>query len=238
MLSAREHFSFGVRFRSRRIPWGEETAGVMEIKRIRIFRNGLRSALSGIHLVDRFLMVFMLILLLQSAYSLFFPSGPGTGVSDVDIIVRTSSAAIFGYFLSANFIRPPSISGLAQPPPALSAEVLQDGGTASPGAPRSRIGFSPSEQAAGLARGQAGVSSAGAPQPERSSCSRLQIIVAACVGLFCLVTLLLLRNTASWSHALPDSAPVTATVAQFRDFVSGCVGFLIGCPTHRPGQTP
>ena len=50
----------------------------MEIKRIRIFRNGLRSALSGIHLVDRFLMVFMLILLLQSAYSLFFPSGPGT----------------------------------------------------------------------------------------------------------------------------------------------------------------
>ena len=41
------------------------------------------------------------------------------------------------------------------------------------------------------------------------------------------------------SHLLPvESDSVAASVVQFRDFVSGCVGFLIGCPTHSNNQTP
>ena len=61
----------------------------------------------------------------------------------------------------------------------------------------------------------------------------LQVAAATGIGLFCLAVLLLLRNTPLGDAAMeaqPDR--LTATVAQFRDFVSGCVGFLIGCPTH------
>lgn len=55
--------------------------------------------------------------------------------------------------------------------------------------------------------------------------------MATVIGLFCLVTLLVLRNLNQWGLAV-ESDSAAASVVQFRDFVSGCVGFLIGCPTH------
>ncbi len=56
----------------------------------------------------------------------------------------------------------------------------------------------------------------------------LQVGVATGIGIFCLAALLLLRNAARWHPALAQSV----AVVQFRDFVSGCVGFLIGCPVR------
>ena len=61
----------------------------------------------------------------------------------------------------------------------------------------------------------------------------LQVAVTAGIGLFCLAALLLLRNTSLGTAALSaQGSGGTATVAQLRDFVSGCVGFLIGYPTR------
>ena len=45
--------------------------------------------------------------------------------------------------------------------------------------------------------------------------------------------LILLRNVGGWGAGIEASPSATAIVAQFRDFVSGCVGFLIGSPTNR-----
>ena len=59
---------------------------------------------------------------------------------------------------------------------------------------------------------------------------RLQILIATVIGVFCLVTLILMRDLGGGSDA-GWSATAAATITQFRDFVSGCVGFLIGCPT-------
>ncbi len=47
------------------------------------------------------------------------------------------------------------------------------------------------------------------------------------------VTLILLRNAGGWGEGIEASPSATATVAQFLDLVSGCVGFLIGSPTNR-----
>ena len=55
--------------------------------------------------------------------------------------------------------------------------------------------------------------------------------------IFCLVTLLVLRNLSQWDLTAAESDSVAATVVQFRDFVSGCVGFLIGCPAHTDKQS-
>ena len=186
--------------------------------RLRALLNALRTALAGIHPVDRSLLLCMAVLLGQSAYSLFVP-GPGGPLADeIDIIVRTAAASIFGYFLSASFL---SCGGQSGPSPAaVSGHTMK---AADSGGPMGRIGFA---------------ADAPEPSPENpepwsaASGGCVQTSVAAALGLFCLVTLVLLRNTGGTPS---DSA--TATVVQFRDFVSGCVGYLIGCPTHLPAHT-
>ena len=66
------------------------------------------SVLRRISLVDRCLMLFMLILLLQSGFSLFLAPPAPSGTSAIDVMIRTSSAAIFGYFLSGSFGKTPT----------------------------------------------------------------------------------------------------------------------------------
>ena len=178
----------------------------------------LQTALSGIHPVDRSLLLFMAVLLGQSAYSLFAP-GSGPMADEIDIIVRTAAASIFGYFLSGSFL---SCAGQSGPSPsAVSGHMLK---AADSGGPVGRIGF-----AAEVPEPLPGDAASRSAAP--GGC--IQTAVAAALGLFCLVTLVILRNTAS--QAPSDS--VTATVVQFRDFVSGCVGYLIGSPTHLSAHT-
>ena len=64
--------------------------------------------IKSIHTVDKFLIIIMLMLLLQSAMALFIQRDLITQSNNIDIVVRTSSASIFGYFLSENFIKPDS----------------------------------------------------------------------------------------------------------------------------------
>lgn len=176
---------------------------------------------SRIHLVDKCLIVFMAILLAQSAFGLIAGEAWAARANDVDVIVRTAAASIFGYFLSANFIdrgsaraeeRPQQEDLQAQQPgsreePPLSGESLD----------AMSLPEAPAEEAL---------------QPDPDPEARLQILVAAGIGLFCLAALILLRNIGGYTGATL-SATAAATVTQFRDFVSGCVGFLIGCPTSR-----
>lgn len=62
--------------------------------------------------------------------------------------------------------------------------------------------------------------------------SSLQVVMATGIGLFCMVVLIVVRNSAQLNEAAAQSSTVMATVVQFRDFVSACVGFLIGYPTE------
>ena len=139
-------------------------------------RKRLGKAFSGIPPTDRWLLLFLAILLGQSAYSLLAGPGSRPESGDIDVIIRTASAAIFGYFLSA--------------------------------------------------RGRQGEETAGTGG---------HMTAAAGVGLFCLVVLLVLRDRAPEDPAAVGSDSATATVAQFRDFISGCVGLLIGAPSGRSG---
>ena len=52
-----------------------------------------RAAMRRIHPVDKGLLLFMLILLIQSAANLFFPAGDSSTAGEIDIVVRTSAAA-------------------------------------------------------------------------------------------------------------------------------------------------
>lgn len=151
--------------------------------------NLKRTASSGgrkgrVRLMDWCLLVMMAILLAQSAYSLFSAPALGTETSSIDIIVRTSSAAIFGYFLSANYRRE-------------------------------------------ITPGEGELDDAG---------NGLQVLTTSGIGIFCLVTLLAFRAAALRDPDLAATDSATATLAQFRDFVSGCVGCLIASPAGKTSQ--
>lgn len=179
--------------------------------------------LPHVHLVDKCLMVFMIILLLQSAFTLFTDEYIIQEANSIDIIVRTSMASIFGYFLSTNFARKakgktttlvsseknsPDQQELETPPEQPFDPPIFDPYTADPMEEELDVAVT----------------------------GKLQIIVAASLGIFCLLVLILMRNLVDWSTIITDDATnlsatsAAATVGQFRDFVSGCVGFLIGCP--------
>lgn len=185
-----------------------------------LFRRILKT-FRTIHLVDRCLILIMAILIGQSAYSLFNIESITPENNSIDVVVRTSAAAIFGYFVSGNFIRSRSLSVPPEQTPS-PIPVLPEVKTP-PAAAQSRIGFYMTEnpKSAAMETGSADVQhNADAP-----SNSRLQIIVVSSVGIISLCVLLLYRNVAQ------ASAATAGTLTQLRDFVSGCVGFLIGCET-------
>lgn len=198
----------------------------MKIQRL----PSVRTAWQQLHLVDRCLLVLMAVLLAQSTYTLFFPSGDSPLSGSIDTVIRTSAASIFGYFLSANFA---TRDQQEQPtPPSLqkSSAATPESTLSSAAAPKNQIGFvpSPTSPQAGGIQTQENNSSEGQPR-----CCRLQVLAAACMGLFCLVVLIVIRNTGLGGASPEESSSLTATVSQFRDFISGCVGFLIGCPASQ-----
>ena len=202
-------------------------------------KGALRAALLRLHLVDRCLLVFLTVLLLQSAYSIFVLGDGGGGNRDIDIIVRTSSAAIFGYFLSAD-LRRKSGGTAAGPVSAAPAAVRLEGESAGDGPAMVRIGFAApdgeAESGGTDVPAQSGAAGAGEAGPaEDGPCDRQKTLVVTGIGLFCLVVLLVLRDLPEWNEAVAASPALSAAAAQFRDFVSGCVGYLIGCPTREAG---
>lgn len=57
----------------------------------------------SLYLADRFLLIFMVILQVQTAHNLFFNELAGKNAAALDVVIRTTAAAIFGYFISAGF---------------------------------------------------------------------------------------------------------------------------------------
>lgn len=69
----------------------------------RIFEN-IKQSLDAISLIDKILMAYMGILLVYIAIHLIWGATLQESTS-VDTIIRTSASAIFGYFISNNFIK-------------------------------------------------------------------------------------------------------------------------------------
>ena len=69
----------------------------------RIFEN-IKQSLDAISLIDKILMAYMGILLVYIAIHLIWGATMQESTS-VDTIIRTSASALFGYFISKNFIR-------------------------------------------------------------------------------------------------------------------------------------
>lgn len=189
--------------------------------------KGAGKILRKICLVDRLLMLFMLILLLYTACRLFVGENISADSDAVDVIVRTSIASVFGYFISSNFAKTesslPSSQKLDAPVPrfsATSADADSDG-------VQEPIDFQTSSTDAGEALDEVAVSEN--PPPSTHTCSKMQILVVSGIGFVSLVILFL-------AGYLSDTTPaVAATLSQLRDFVAACIGFLISCGKNTTG---
>lgn len=180
----------------------------------------LSKAFKRISLVDRFLMLIMIILFIQSAYALFAHEAVSQDASTIDTIIRTSAAAIFGYFLSSNFMKlhaspaPQNTQNEAMQVSASAAEAAAEGEV------KCQIGFT-AGSASNIEVGKAAIDEP--PADASVHCDKIQVIVISVIGIFSLILLLILRN---FAQITPQSA---ATVSQLRDFISSCVGFLVSC---------
>lgn len=165
------------------------------------------------------LVIFLAILLIQSALGLFLPQR--ADMDSVDIVLRTAISSIFGYLMSS----------MGQKS-ATTTKKTEDSSTS----PRT-IGFSGESGATSY------LSEAETPAPNSSQSSQasqpsqpslkswssdnlqFQTVIIACLGFFCLSVLIFLHY---YTGEITASTGVIATIAQFRDIISGSIGALIG----------
>lgn len=171
-------------------------------KRGRDLGRTIKKHWKRISLKDKSLIVIMIILLWQSGYNLFAGDGGSPHSGSIDVVVRTTSAAIFGYFLSANFLN----KKVPQMKRQDKEEKIKE------------ISCICTEIEEEREKGEVD------KKEENSTYFVAQVLIAAVIGIVSLLVLIIARDI--------EAAPVSSisALAQFRDFVSGCIGFLIGVP--------
>ena len=175
----------------------------------------IKTACSHISLIDKFLLFFLFLFLVQIVYGLFSASESSVLSNSVDIIIRTYASAVFGYFLSGRFSGPSSINVTA-----VTSPIMTPNPPSAPSSVRNKIGFS-DLPAAKAASADTALRTLSAPAANHT----FQTIIVASVGiisLIVLIVLLILRNTSSITEAMV--APLT----QLRDMLSSSIGFLVG----------
>ena len=194
------------------------------MKLLKIIIMRFQKALSQIHLIDKCLIIIMSLLLFQSAYSLHLNTATALEINTIDIIIRTATASIFGYFLSSNFIchsnQNDDFLNLEEKKRNSSKEMRSN----------SIYLYNSSETQSDIENFKENISQKSSPEPYITH--HLQIIITTTIAFFCLLILIVVRDTPSFSEA-DLTASSLATISQFRDLISGCIGFLIGVPTTK-----
>ncbi len=175
----------------------------------------LKKILSKICLGDKCLIIFMIIIFFHVTFDLFI-GGNGINseetVNGIDIIVRTTIASIFGYFISSNFVKD-------------KKEVLYEKESN-----KYYLENKNSNKAYLNDNNKVIINNNNNENLEdenkKSRASEEQIVIVFIIGLVSLILLLLVRDFIQVSDL---DIPI---ISQLRDIVCGCVGFLLGCPSN------
>lgn len=158
-------------------------------------------------LTDLCLVVFLILLLSQSAYHFFFYDTSRVVDSSMDTMIRSSAATIFGYFISAGFG-----NHVKTDKNAPDMVPLSDASAKTDLSSRQKNTDTPVEPA--------GTSSS--ISPYQACRIRQQIWIVGGIGLFSLLLL-------SYVHIfVPPQAYAVPSLSQFQDFLVGSIGFLVG----------
>lgn len=185
--------------------------------------------LKNINLIDKCIIVITIILFLQFAHNLFANEIIYQTSEPIDIIIRTTIASIFGYFISANFVKNERyyknkiFADIKAANEISSVNVSNTDKT--DGSSYYSIGFVSPNAAIQPALQNAVIFPSDENNPLIET-NNLQIIIVTFIGIFCLVLLIIARNcTTITPHSM-------SSLSLLRDIVSGCVGFLLGSPSQ------
>ncbi len=165
------------------------------------------------------LIVILAILLFQSAFSLFVET-TNEGLTQIDIVFRTALSSIFGYLMSM-------VS-------ASDFKLKKRNLIVKPN--KNTIGFSAQKDeiiTSKLSDNKPEVNEvidvqaykADEKSGENIITTNVQIITLIVVCVFCLITMLVVRN---FSELIVASSSNSVTISMYRDIISGSVGALIG----------
>lgn len=180
----------------------------------------IKKSLDKINLIDKCLIIFMMILMFQSIYNLFVNEANLNGGATIDILIRTTEASVFGYFLSANFIKKDRLfKGNSKKEESINSDensenavdFINDNS-------KNANNYVQSKQDEYIPKSKDN-------NYDENDTSEQQIIIVTVIGIISLIAIIMVRNCNL------DTTDSVATISQLRDFVSGSVGFLLGCPT-------
>ncbi|WP_409968128.1 hypothetical protein RFF05_16630 [Bengtsoniella intestinalis] len=183
------------------------------------------TAVDGIRIGDWWLLGLFAILIAQSVYGLFFPLADGSGMDSIDVVFRTSEAAIFGYIISGNF-------GKRQNKKSKTTQHTTDATAPSIGFDTQDMQTTTAPQATATTGKRTAVQEITPTTTLKKTPTKRknthQLTLVGIIGVMSLLILVTWRNFYG-SNGLA-STNMTAVITQYRDMVSGCVGFLIGQP--------
>lgn len=190
---------------------------------MKIFKNTIFYALikcwKEIAISDKALIIIISILLVQCVYNLFTPEPVSSNEITICVIVRTTVASIFGYFLSENFL---NHNRSQQKNSRTEITVTSD----------DNINIKDDLKTSNNNNNNNNVTSKFKTKNKSSTdqteskyyiCNRtLQVIIALSVCIITLGSLLIAHDF----HLISEDA--NPTIIQFRDLIASCIGFLLG----------
>lgn len=191
----------------------------------------IKKSLDKINLIDKCLIIFMMILMFQSIYNLFVNEANLNGGATIDILIRTTEASVFGYFLSANFIKKDRLfKGNSKKEESINSDENKDiTGRMIDDNSENAVDFinDNSKNADNYVQSKQDeyIPKSKDNNYDENDTSEQQIIIVTVIGIISLIAIIMVRNCNL------DTTDSVATISQLRDFVSGSVGFLLGCPT-------
>lgn len=168
---------------------------------------------AGLPLADIFLSVYLLLFLVQIVYSLFDGDVVSTQTNSIDVVMRTSAAMVFGYFISGAFEKSDGAGAVG----AYSQSV------------RKTLASNLDKKKETVRIGVSNVLQSGIQEKKNTNSVEnyvgtgnvLRLCVVAFVGIACLAVLIAVRN-------VDPTGENTASLTQIRDMLSSSIGFLIG----------
>lgn len=152
---------------------------------------------------DKALIIIMLILLLQCIYNLFTPEPITTNGISISVIVRTTLATIFGYFLSENFLKHEVIK-------SKNSNII---------AP---LNIKENDEESYHVKDSSNITQSETKFKDYICNKTFQILIALTVCIISLLCLLIGNNL----NLIPSIT--NPSLIQFRDIISSCIGFLLG----------
>ncbi|HBJ1651418.1 UNVERIFIED_ORG: hypothetical protein B2H98_11795 [Clostridium botulinum] len=185
----------------------------------------LKKILNKICLGDKCLIIIMVILFLHVTFELFSGDNGVNSeetINAIDIIVRTTIASVFGYFISSNFVKSKKEISNEKESNNIYNELNDESN-------KCCLENKKCNEIDLLDKKNIIINNDNKKieaEERRNNASKEQIIIVFIIGLVSLILLLLVRDFIEVSNA---EIPI---ISQLRDIVCGCVGFLLGCPSN------